>query len=722
MQIALRARKSVLIITTVLLAPRAQAMTINVPNDFGTIQAALNAAGPGDIVEVCAQAQPYFEKVSFPASGSAGGGFITLQACAGQTPILDGTGVAGDNMILIENRSYVKVIGFEIRNNLNVSDGSGVRVLGAGSHIEIRDNEIHEIRGQDAMGITVYGTESTAISDLIIDGNLIYDCDPFRSEALVLNGNVSDFAVTNNIVRDVNNIGIDFIGGETDIQPNSNLVARDGVCRGNLVIRANEQGGGFAGGIYVDGGRDIVIENNVVTESDLGIEIGAENAGSITSGIIVRDNVVYENDKTGIVFGGFSAGVGRTKNCHFLNNTLYRNDTQREGFGELWIQYAEDNVVRNNIFYGIGQNPLTYSENGNLNNDLDYNLWFSADGSSAEFIWRNSSHVGFAAFQGASGEDVNGIFVDPSWVNPGAADFHLTQTSPAIGAGDPAFVPAPGEVDLDGDPRLNGTRVEIGADEVSLCGDGMTDPGEECDDMNLVDGDGCDSNCTFTACGNGIVTSGETCDDGNTAAGDCCSATCQFETAGSSCDDGELCTQLDACDGAGSCLGLAQPAALCRAPVASGKAKVLLKDKGNDAGDTLLFRWSKGAATSLGDLGDPTASTDYRLCLYDGSGAPTPLLGATATAGGKWSASSSGYRYKDSDRSPDGVLKAKLKAGDAGQAKVLLKAKGQNLDMPVLGLTAPVTVQLRNANGGCWGATFSTPSSNAAGIFKAKSD
>ena len=33
-------------------------------------------------------------------------------------------------------------------------------------------------------------------------------------------------------------------------------------------------------------------------------------------------------------------------------------------------------------------------------------------------------------------------------------------------------------------------------------------PGEQCDDGNLVSGDGCDANCTVTACGNGIVTAG----------------------------------------------------------------------------------------------------------------------------------------------------------------------------------------------------------------------
>ena len=52
------------------------------------------------------------------------------------------------------------------------------------------------------------------------------------------------------------------------------------------------------------------------------------------------------------------------------------------------------------------------------------------------------------------------------------------------------------------------------------------DSGEECDDNNAVDGDGCDSNCTNTGCGNGITTGSEACDDGNTSDGDGCENDC----------------------------------------------------------------------------------------------------------------------------------------------------------------------------------------------------
>jgi cysteine-rich repeat protein len=56
--------------------------------------------------------------------------------------------------------------------------------------------------------------------------------------------------------------------------------------------------------------------------------------------------------------------------------------------------------------------------------------------------------------------------------------------------------------------------------------------GEDCDDGNTLDGDGCSANCTREACGNGIIDPNEQCDDGNTANGDGCSASCKTEFCG----------------------------------------------------------------------------------------------------------------------------------------------------------------------------------------------
>jgi hypothetical protein len=289
-----------------------------------------------------------------------------------------------------------------------------VRILGAGSHIEVRNNVIHRILGQDAMGITVYGTsETAAISDLVIDGNQIFRCQPARSEALTLNGNVTDFQVTNNFVHDVNNIGIDLIGGERDINPSQG--ARNGVVRGNTVLRARDTvGDGFAAGIYVDGGRDIVVEDNFVSGCNLGIEVGAENPGVVASGVVVRNNLIIRNQKTGLVFGGFDAGVGRVENCTFTSNTVIRNDALGVGQGQLWIQFADGNMVTNNIFVAARNKVLISSDAGNFNNLLDYNLYLTRGGPNhVDITWNGQELSTFDLYRAFTGEDAHSLFAAP---------------------------------------------------------------------------------------------------------------------------------------------------------------------------------------------------------------------------------------------------------------------------------------------------------------------
>src|SRR5262245_1623991 len=66
-----------------------------------------------------------------------------------------------------------------------------------------------------------------------------------------------------------------------------------------------------------------------------------------------------------------------------------------------------------------------------------------------------------------------------------------------------------------------------------VCGNGVVDPGEECDDGNTTGGDGCSSECTNETpgahCGDGHIDPGEECDDGNPDDGDGCSSTCKKE-------------------------------------------------------------------------------------------------------------------------------------------------------------------------------------------------
>ena len=69
-----------------------------------------------------------------------------------------------------------------------------------------------------------------------------------------------------------------------------------------------------------------------------------------------------------------------------------------------------------------------------------------------------------------------------------------------------------------------------------ICGDSIVTAGEECDDGNTADGDGCDQNCQDEVvitpfCGDGTLDAGEECDDANNTAGDGCDVDCTLEPA-----------------------------------------------------------------------------------------------------------------------------------------------------------------------------------------------
>ncbi len=116
------------------------------------------------------------------------------------------------------------------------------------------------------------------------------------------------------------------------------------------------------------------------------------------------------------------------------------------------------------------------------------------------------------------------------------------------------------------------------------------------------------------------------------------------------------------------------------------------------------------------------------LCVYDESGATQPLLRATVPAGGTcagkpcWKAISRGFKYRDKDRTPDGIALEILRSGPSISAKVIVKGKGDNLSTPVLPLTPTVTVQLKNDDGECWEGEYSTPLKNQADQFKSHAD
>lgn len=477
--------------------PQGRTFTVAVDGDDGnagtlaqpwrTIQKAANTAAAGDTVEV--RGGVYTESVRVTVSGSAEGGDITFRSYAGETAVVDGSGLSvqaePNGLIYIEDQHHVIIDGFEIRNYRTSTPGllpTGIHVRGSAHHIQLKHNRIHlienmapvdsDLLGADAHGIAVYGTSVDAsVHDVLIEGNLLYDLKLGSSEALVVNGNVDGFTIRDNVIHDCDNIGIDLIGFEGTVADASVDQARNGVVIGNTVYDVSSSGnpaygGDFsAGGIYVDGGRAITIERNRVYRCDIGVEIASEHAGRATRDVTVRSNFLYHNRLSGIAMGGYDSERGSTENCVVVNNTLYHNDSLKDGNGELLVQFdTRNNTIRNNILFANDQGLLignAFSEN--TGNDVEGNVYFASGGSGGEWMWTGTLYEGLSAYQAGSGKDAQAVFVDPDLVDEAAPDLHLKSTSPAIDFG--MVVASVGDFDFDGDVRVQGSGIDAGADE-----------------------------------------------------------------------------------------------------------------------------------------------------------------------------------------------------------------------------------------------------------------
>jgi hypothetical protein len=438
------------------------------------IQKAARRAKPGSTVFV--KEGVYKETITVSVSGNKRAGFITFQPIPGHLVVIDGSGEetqqdrSSNSIIYMSNKKYVRIQGFEICH-ARVNDGSGIRMYGSAEHIQILDNIIHDIKGTSAMGITVYGTGSRGIRDLVIRGNEVYDCEPAPSEAVTLNGNVKDFEMTGNTVHHVNNIGIDMIGGERWL---STYVVRDGLCSGNTVYNARSSyGDGYAAGIYVDGGNTIVIERNRVFECDMGIEVGAENNGVTVANVILRNNLVYHNDKAGIALGAFSLTGGRVTGCTVLNNTVYQNNRVKAE-GEIWLQHVSNSGIYNNIVStrsDASRRVVLVSSIDPLRESsirLDYNVYYvDNDNMPADiFLSGRDTFPGISEYKQETGQDTHSLFSNPEFLTlPGSITdgFMLSAGSPAHNAG--MMHHALGNVDYYGNQRVQGSAVDIGAVE-----------------------------------------------------------------------------------------------------------------------------------------------------------------------------------------------------------------------------------------------------------------
>lgn len=238
------------------------------------------------------------------------------------------------------------------------------------------------------------------------------------------------------------------------------------IRRNRFVDNTGNDGGGLWLGRST-GAANLVgtleIDNNLFQGNRaLGSGGGLYVAGDTVTRTLVRGNLVVGNE---LATFGQGAGSGiRAVNygeLHLLNNTVVSN-LLRGGCDTGGVELT--NVILN---------TQIQVHNNILRDSIELNCGGVADdlvirGDEFSTVTLRNNNIGerrlFPGQQPAHLQVLNPLFSLPEFVDPAAGDFHLLSISTLIDAGSTAssFLPS---TDMDGQARIQGTGVDVGADE-----------------------------------------------------------------------------------------------------------------------------------------------------------------------------------------------------------------------------------------------------------------
>ncbi len=198
---------------------------------------------------------------------------------------------------------------------------------------------------------------------------------------------------------------------------------------------------------------------------------GIENVNQYN--IVYRNNIIW-NCEYSFEFWNYDE-TSFMYDISFINNTC-ANAGNGWGYSQRpdpwglhianWanVTYTGEIQITNNIFYESTEKCMyihfVYVGLENLN--LDYNCWHKASGDMINYQGSEYTMMQFPIYQSETSQDQNSIAEEPLFVNLPENDFHLTENSPCVDAGDSINAP---DFDFDGNPRPQGAGFDIGAYE-----------------------------------------------------------------------------------------------------------------------------------------------------------------------------------------------------------------------------------------------------------------
>ena len=130
-----------------------------------------------------------------------------------------------------------------------------------------------------------------------------------------------------------------------------------------------------------------------------------------------------------------------TRNIRFVHNTCvnaghgwaHGQRPDRNGSHLMFYTNAAPTsgfVVKHNIFCNSTDWGMRMETNWREGLDMDYGLWFEAEGTIAFFLRRRLPASDFAGYQDKTGFDAHSLFARPKFVAPATLDFRLAADSP----------------------------------------------------------------------------------------------------------------------------------------------------------------------------------------------------------------------------------------------------------------------------------------------------